>query len=78
MERHDGRQGDTILVNGKETPAIRMAAGHQERWRVVNAASARYFLLHLGGKPFRQIGTDGGLLKQARTLEQVLITPGNG
>lgn len=76
MERHDGRQGDTLLVNGKENPVIAIHAGQQERWRFINAASARYVNLHLGGKAFRIIGTDGGLLESPRTVSQVLITPG--
>lgn len=76
MERHDGREGETLLVNGKENPVIEMAAGQTERWRFVNTSSARYFLLHLGGKPFRIIATDGGLLETPRTDTQLLITPG--
>ena len=76
VERHDGRQGDTLLINGKENPVIEMNAGQMERWRFVNAASARYFLLHLEGREFKIIGTDGGLLEKPRTVTEVLITPG--
>ncbi len=75
-ERHDGREGNTLLVNGKEMPVISMHAGQTERWRFINAASARYFLLHLDGKPFRIIGTDGGLLETAREVKEILMTPG--
>ena len=75
-ERHDGREGDTLLINGRENPTLPIHAGQQERWRLINAASARYFLLSLGGKPFRVIGTDGGLLEHPRTATQWLITPG--
>ena len=75
-ERHDGREGNTLLVNGKEMPVISMHAGQTERWRFINAASARYFLLHLGGRPFRIIGTDGGLLESAREVKEILMTPG--
>jgi FtsP/CotA-like multicopper oxidase with cupredoxin domain len=53
-----------------------MNAGQTERWRIVNAASARYFRLDLGGKPFKVIATDGGLLEYARTETELLITPG--
>ncbi|AEE54146.1 multicopper oxidase family protein [Haliscomenobacter hydrossis] len=76
VERHDGREGDTLLINGKENSVIDIAAGQTERWRIVNSSSARYFTLHLGGKEFKMIGTDGGLLEHARTLTEVLITPG--
>jgi FtsP/CotA-like multicopper oxidase with cupredoxin domain len=75
-ERHDGREGDTLLINGKENPVINMSAGQTERWRLINSSSARYFLLHLGGKPFKIIGTDGGLLETAKEVTEALITPG--
>lgn len=76
VERHDGRQGDTLLINGKENATINVHAGQVERWRFINASSARYFLLYLSGKAFQIIGTDGGLLEKPRTVTQVLIVPG--
>jgi FtsP/CotA-like multicopper oxidase with cupredoxin domain len=76
IERHDGREGSTNLVNGKEALTLHMHAGQTERWRIVNAASARYFKLSLDGKPFKLIATDGGLLEYARTETELLITPG--
>lgn len=76
IERHDGREGDTLLLNGKEAPVIDVHAGQTERWRFINSSSARYVLLHLGGKEFRIIGTDGGLLEHPRTATDVLMTPG--
>ncbi len=76
IERHDGREGSTNLINGKEALTLYMHAGQTERWRFVNAASARYFKLSLDGKPFKIIATDGGLLEYARTETELLITPG--
>jgi len=76
IERHDGREGSTNLVNGKESLSLLMYAGQVERWRIINAASARYFKLNLDGKPFKVIATDGGLLEYARTETELLITPG--
>jgi FtsP/CotA-like multicopper oxidase with cupredoxin domain len=76
IERHDGRQGKTLLINGKENPTIEMNAGQIERWRFINSSSARYFLLYLEGKEFKIIGTDGGLLEQPRTVTEAMITPG--
>jgi FtsP/CotA-like multicopper oxidase with cupredoxin domain len=76
IERHDGREGDTLLINGKEGPGIEVHAGQTERWRFINASSARYVLLHLSGREFRIIGTDGGLLEHPRTATGVLLTPG--
>ena len=76
IERHDGRQGNTLLINGKENPTIDVHAGQMERWRFINSSSARYFLLHMEGRQFRVIGTDGGLLESPRPMTEVLITPG--
>jgi len=76
IERHDGRQGDTLLINGKENAVINMHAGQTERWRFINSSSARYFILHLGGRSFRIIGTDGGLVEKPIPVTEVLITPG--
>lgn len=76
IERHDGREGATCLVNGREDAVLQLYAGQQERWRIVNASSARYIRLSLGGKPFRVIATDGGLLESPRTETELLLTPG--
>ena len=74
-ERHDGREGDIRLVNGKAEPELTIAAGQVERWRVVNASSARYVRLSLGGAPFRIIGTDGGLIEAPVDATEVLLPP---
>ena len=74
-ERHDGRQGSTRLVNGRSEPELTMAAGQIERWRIVNAASARYVRLSIGGRPFRILGTDGGLIPAPVEATEVLLTP---
>ena len=76
MERHDGRQGDITLINGKENPIINISAGQTERWRFINSSSARYVRLSLGGKTFHIIGTDGGLIENPVEATEVLIIPG--
>jgi FtsP/CotA-like multicopper oxidase with cupredoxin domain len=75
-ERHDGRQGDTVFINGKENPVITMHAGQIERWRIINSCSARYVRLFFQGKPFRIIATDGGLIERPQLQTEVLIIPG--
>lgn len=75
-ERHDGREGSTLLINGKENSVINMHAGQIERWRIINSSSARYFLLNLQGKSFQLIGTDGGLIEKPQSITQIMITPG--
>jgi len=76
LERHDGREGNTLLVNGKENSVIEMHAGQTERWRFINSSSAKYFYLYLGERSFKIIATDGGLLERPREVTQVLLTPG--
>lgn len=75
IEQHDGRQGSTRLLNGRREPELTMAAGQVERWRVVNAASARYVRLSIGGRPFTILGTDGGLIEVPVTVHEVLLAP---
>lgn len=76
IERHDGRQGKTHLINGREGGVIEMCAGQVERWRFVNASSARYFRLFLGGKTFKLIATDGGLIERPVEMTELMIVPG--
>jgi FtsP/CotA-like multicopper oxidase with cupredoxin domain len=54
-----------------------LAAGQVERWRIVNAASARYVRLSIGGMPFTILGTDGGLIEAPVTVREVLLVPGD-
>jgi FtsP/CotA-like multicopper oxidase with cupredoxin domain len=75
IEQHDGRQGNTRLVNGRKEPEMTIAAGQVERWRIVNASSARYVRLSIGERPFTIIGTDGGLIDAPLTVKEVLLTP---
>jgi FtsP/CotA-like multicopper oxidase with cupredoxin domain len=77
VQWHDGREGNARLVNGKVEPTLDVAAGQIERWRVVNASSARYVRLSIGRVPFRLLGTDGGLLEAPVTVEDVLLAPGD-
>src|SRR6185503_14261849 len=75
IERHDGRQGSTKLINGRQEPELTIAAGQIERWRIVNASSARYVRLSIGGRPFTLIGTDGGLIDAPVAMKEILLVP---
>jgi FtsP/CotA-like multicopper oxidase with cupredoxin domain len=77
VQRHDGREGDVRLVNGQVEPELRVSAGQIERWRIVNAASARYVRLSIDGARFQIIGTDGGLLEAPVEATDVLLPPGD-
>lgn len=77
MEEHMGREGKVRLLNGRVEPEMVVAAGRIERWRVVNASSARYVRLSVGGTPFSILGTGGGLIESAVQATQVLLVPGD-
>jgi FtsP/CotA-like multicopper oxidase with cupredoxin domain len=74
-QRHDGREGDIRLISGKAEPELTIAAGQVERWRIINASSARYVRLSLQGYRFRIIGTDGGLIEEPVEVTEVLLPP---
>jgi FtsP/CotA-like multicopper oxidase with cupredoxin domain len=75
-EHHAGREGDILLVNGRQEPELELAGGQIERWRIVNAANTKYIRLSVGGRPFSIIGSVGGLLSEPREATEVLVTPG--
>ena len=72
-----GREGDTVLVNGQQTPRINLTAGQAERWRVVNACTSRFVELQLDEHNLGLMGLDGQALGQAQERESVLLAPGN-
>lgn len=77
FEVHDGREGNVRLVSGRTLPTISMAAGQLERWRIINASSARYVRLGIGGLPLTLVATDGGPLPKPALRNDVLLTPGD-
>jgi FtsP/CotA-like multicopper oxidase with cupredoxin domain len=77
IDRHSGREGKVLVINGRAQPELVIAAGQIERWRLVNASSSRYVLLSLGGRQFRIIGADGGLRAVAEEVTETLLAPGD-
>ena len=68
--------GDTILVNGKVWPYLKVFP----RWyrlRMLNSANARFFNLTFSNKGLRfiKIGTDGGYLETPQTISSLLFSP---
>ncbi len=74
----NGVFGDTILVNGAPWPVMEVS-NTKHRLRILNASNARVYDLALdpppGGKPFAQIGSDGGLLERPIAHERIRISP---
>jgi len=71
-----GREGGYVLVNGKVMPTLSARSGAPQRWRIVNAAKSRYFLLNFDDQPFYVIGGDGGLQEAPQIVDELLVTPG--
>ena len=71
-----GREGSTLLVNGKVVPHLKVRTGKQQRWRIVNAARARYFNLRLPGHRFVRLGGDNGLAARSEDVYNVVVAPG--
>jgi suppressor of ftsI len=71
-----GRQGETLLVNGKRVPVHSVRPGTTQRWRILNATSAHYLRLALEGHSLALVGTDGGLLAAPQPgLAEILVAP---
>lgn len=71
-----GREGEVLLVNGKVLPELKVRAGKQQRWRVINATRARYYTLRYKRSPLVRLGGDNGLMAHTETLDQIKLTPG--
>ena len=75
-DRMPGCLGDTAFVNGSEFPYVGVERALY-RLRILNGSNARIYDLALSdGTPLTLIGTDGGLLDAATSLENILLGPG--
>jgi len=69
----DGMLGDTILVNGSETPKLEVGTA-QYRFRLYNVSNAKnYDFAFSDGRDFTIVGTDGGLLKNPVKQNHILL-----
>jgi FtsP/CotA-like multicopper oxidase with cupredoxin domain len=71
-----GREGAVLLVNGKVRPRLKVRAGKQQRWRIINAARARYYNIRLRDHRFIRLGGDSGFAERSADVYNVLVTPG--
>lgn len=75
-DRMQGYLGDTAFVNGSEFPYTGVERALY-RLRILNGSNARIYDLALSdGTPLTLIGTDGGLLDAATSLESIVLGPG--
>jgi FtsP/CotA-like multicopper oxidase with cupredoxin domain len=71
-----GREGAVLLVNGKVQPTLKVRNGKQQRWRMINAARARYYNLRLRNHRFVRLGGDNGLAARSEDIYNIILTPG--
>ena len=71
-----GREGAVLLVNGKAMPTLKARVGVPQRWRIVNAARARYLTFRIPSARVTQVGGDAGLLSGPRPLDRISLAPG--
>lgn len=68
--------GDTIVVNGRIWPYMNVEP-RRYRLRFLNGSNARFYRLRLtDGRPFVQIGADGGFLPAPAEMRELLLAPG--
>jgi spore coat protein A len=67
--------GDTVLVNGKVYPHLKVEP-RKYRLRLLNAANSRFFRIKLdSGQLIYQIGTDGGLMQHPIGVKEIMLAP---
>lgn len=71
----DGREGNHLLVNGREVPSFEVTAGKPERWRFVNVSNGRFMRLSIPGQTMYRIGGDAGLIGHPEAVRNVSMFP---
>ena len=71
----NGREGNTLLVNGLVNPAIDWVIGEPQRVRVVNTSNTRFMRISIPGHTIYRIGGDAGLLETPLALAPINQVP---
>jgi FtsP/CotA-like multicopper oxidase with cupredoxin domain len=77
MGRMAGREGVLLLLNGQSHPLLTARPGERERWRIINACTARFLRLRLDGQLLQLIGMDSGRSAEPEPVQELLLAPGN-
>lgn len=75
VEMH-GRAGSEVAVNGVAAPRFGVISAGRELWRVINASASRRLPFGIDGVAIDVIGLDGHLLATPRTVDGVVLSPG--
>lgn len=76
MDYMHGKEGGTIMVNGRVNPRLYLKTGQVQRWRILNASNARFYRLAVESHTMYLVGTDGGLLDKPYAKSEILLSPG--
>jgi len=76
MDYMHGKEGNTVMVNGKVNPVLNIRPGQVQRWRILNASTARFYYLSLQNHSMYVVGTDGGLLDKPYKVSSMVVSPG--
>lgn len=77
MGKMMGREGSQLLLNGQVQPTFTARNNSVERWRIVNAATSRYFKLHWTGAQVQLMAVDSGRLDAPESVHELTLAPGN-
>lgn len=75
LQLADGREGNHLLVNGREVPTFEVMAGKPQRWRFVNVSNGRFMRLSIPGQTMYRIGGDAGLIGHPEAVRNVAMFP---
>ncbi len=76
VDGDDSSLSDQVtLVNGQYQPALDIAPGEIQRWRVCNSSSV-FYRLRLAGQPLTLVNVDGDSLTQATQHDVIIVPPG--
>jgi suppressor of ftsI len=70
------RDPTTRTVNGQINPALTMAPGETQLWRLANVGAEMFYQLRLNGHAFHVIAEDGNPVWDVRTADALVLPPG--
>jgi len=76
MDYMHGKEGSTVMVNGRVNPVLKIRPGQVQRWRILNASNSRHYKLSLQNHSLHVVGTDGGLLDKPYQVSSMVLSPG--
>jgi len=76
MDYMHGKEGGTVMVNGRVNPVLKIRPGQVQRWRILNASNSRHYKLNLQNHNLYVVGTDSGLLDKPYPVSSMVLSPG--